>query len=393
MAIEKTLNTRLQLKYDSYANWTSTSLGEDKGANFVLKAGEIGICYLPTSSNEQQVVGSQPPQILFKVGDGSSKYSALPWASAKSADVYTWAKQANLPVTKEGNGNVVASISWDETTNGIKFTTASVATSEGMEQLIERVVSIENTYATDDDLAQAIQTINQAIELKANKSYVDEVSQVANAAATQIALAGEIARAKAAEKANADAITVLAEGIDPEKVDSVKDLIDYVDNHGAEVTGMKADIAANTGAITVQNAKIDDEVERLENLIDEHAERISSNENLLETLNIENGKVANAKQADAATDANKLGGVESSRYLLKTDATGYDNILTKTEAAGAYQPKGNYATSAQGEKADTALQQITTTANGGLVVTGTNKVDIDTNVIFVFNCGDSTTVI
>lgn len=393
MAIEKTLNTRLQLKYDSYANWTSTSLGEDKGANFVLKAGEIGICYLPTSSNEQQVVGSQPPQILFKVGDGSSKYSALPWASAKSADVYTWAKQANLPVTKEGNGNVVASISWDETTNGIKFTTASVATSEGMEQLIERVVSIENTYATDDDLAQAIQTVNQAIELKANKSYVDEVSQVANAAATQIALAEEIARAKAAEKANADAITVLAEGIDPEKVDSVKDLIDYVDNHGAEVTGMKADIAANTGAITVQNAKIDDEVERLENLIDEHAERISSNENLLETLNIENGKVANAKQADASTDANKLGGVESSRYLLKTDATGYDNILTKTEAAGAYQPKGNYATSAQGEKADTALQQITTTANGGLVVTGTNKVDIDTNVIFVFNCGDSTTVI
>lgn len=393
MAIEKTLNTRLQLKYDSYANWTSTSLGEDKGANFVLKAGEIGICYLPTSSNEQQVVGSQPPQILFKVGDGSSKYSALPWASAKSADVYTWAKQANLPVTKEGNGNVVASISWDETTNGIKFTTASVATSEGMEQLIERVVSIENTYATDDDLAQAIQTINQAIELKANKSYVDEVSQVANAAATQIALAEEIARAKAAEKANADAITVLTEGVDPEKVDSVKDLIDYVDNHGAEVTGMKADIAANTGAITVQNAKIDNEVERLENLIDEHAERISSNENLLETLNIENGKVANAKQADAATDANKLGGVESSRYLLKTDATGYDNILTKTEAAGAYQPKGNYATSAQGEKADTALQQITTTANGGLVVTGTNKVDIDTNVIFVFNCGDSTTVI
>jgi hypothetical protein len=52
MATEKILNTRVQLKYDSYANWTSTTLGEDKGANFILKTGEIGICYLPTGYSE-----------------------------------------------------------------------------------------------------------------------------------------------------------------------------------------------------------------------------------------------------------------------------------------------------------------------------------------------------
>ena len=66
---EKNILTRIQLKYDSYANWTSTSLGDNKGANFVLKAGEIGICYLPTNSNTEQVTGTTPPQILFKVGD------------------------------------------------------------------------------------------------------------------------------------------------------------------------------------------------------------------------------------------------------------------------------------------------------------------------------------
>ena len=43
MATEKVLNTRIQLKYDSYANWTSSTLGDNKGANFVLKAGVIGI--------------------------------------------------------------------------------------------------------------------------------------------------------------------------------------------------------------------------------------------------------------------------------------------------------------------------------------------------------------
>ena len=49
---------------------------------------------------------------------------------------------------------------------------------------------------------------------------------------------------------------------------------------------------------------------------------------------------------------------------------------------------GNYATAAQGAKADTALQ----TAGDGLVVDGT-KVSIDTNTVFVFNCGDAKTVI
>ena len=41
---------------------------------------------------------------------------------------------------------------------------------------------------------------------------------------------------------NANAIEILSEGVDPTKIDSVKELIDYVDTHGAEVTGMKADI-------------------------------------------------------------------------------------------------------------------------------------------------------
>ena len=48
----------------------------------------------------------------------------------------------------------------------------------------------------------------------------------------------------------------------------------------------------------------------------------------------------------------------------------------------------NYATAAQGAKADTALQS----AGDGLVVDGT-KVSIDTNTVFVFNCGSATEVI
>lgn len=597
MATEKILNTRVQLRYDSYANWTSTTLGEDKGANFVLKSGEIGICYLPTGYSENQTIGSQPPQILFKVGNGTAKFSELPWASAKAADVYEWAKQASLPVTKVGNGNVVAAIEWDEATKGIKFTTASVATSEGMEQLANRVTTIEGTYATDAELAAAVQTINSAIALKADKTYVDEqlalkvnasdfntfknenttaigaakdaavasakaetetqvgalrdgavkanadaiaaikdhasidsfadvmtemakyqlsgdyatkaeaqgyanakdsaiaeakkagtdaaaaldayktsnnaavalkadqtaldaVSAVANAAATNAALLEEIERAKAAEKENADAIALLTNGVDQDKVDSVKDLIAYVEEHGPEVEQMQKDIAANAKAVSDEATRADTEEKRLAGLIGANAGNIQKNANAIAALNATDGKVANAGKADVASsldaaaveqvkgivvdkaaNADTLDGHDSTYFATAEQGAKADTAVqpaalndyyTKTQAEAAfmdatetgnaidskisalnlsstYEPKGaedraktyanslagNYATAAQGAKADTALQQVS--VGTGLKVSektnGNQTLEFDDLVLFVFNCGSSTTII
>lgn len=81
----KTLNTRIQLKYDTYANWTTN--------NPVLLSGEIAVVVVPASS------GAVPnePTILFKVGDGSAKFNALQWVAAPAADVYSWAKASTKP--------------------------------------------------------------------------------------------------------------------------------------------------------------------------------------------------------------------------------------------------------------------------------------------------------
>jgi hypothetical protein len=49
--------------------------------------------------------------------------------------------------------------------------------------------------------------------------------------------------------ANTSAIELLTNGASAEEIDSVNDLIQYVNEHGSEVTGMKADIKANTDAI------------------------------------------------------------------------------------------------------------------------------------------------
>ena len=85
---EKILNTRIQLKYDTYAAWTTNDP--------ILKKGEVAIATIATGSTET-VNSVTLPQVLIKVGDGSKHYSELPFASALAADVYSWAKASTKP--------------------------------------------------------------------------------------------------------------------------------------------------------------------------------------------------------------------------------------------------------------------------------------------------------
>lgn len=81
-----TLSTRITLKYDNLVNWNAST--------FILKKGEVAICSL---DNGEAVEQSTPPAVLLKVGDGSHRFSELPWASGIAADVYSWAKAATKP--------------------------------------------------------------------------------------------------------------------------------------------------------------------------------------------------------------------------------------------------------------------------------------------------------
>jgi hypothetical protein len=80
-----TLNTRIQLKCDTYENWQANDI--------VLKNGEIGFCVIPADTGAAQT----EPTVMAKIGDGTKKYSELDWMSAKAADVYEWAKAATKP--------------------------------------------------------------------------------------------------------------------------------------------------------------------------------------------------------------------------------------------------------------------------------------------------------
>lgn len=82
---EKILNTRIQLKYDSYTNWTTN--------NPILKKGEVAIATIDNNADGIK----NAPSIVVKVGDGEHNYNSLKFISGLAADVYGWAKAENKP--------------------------------------------------------------------------------------------------------------------------------------------------------------------------------------------------------------------------------------------------------------------------------------------------------
>lgn len=83
---QKLFNTRIGLKYDTYANWSAMWTG------YTPLKGEVVFFEVPASTG---AVPSEPA-ILFKVGDGVKNLHDLPWGSAIAADVYAWAKEQSL---------------------------------------------------------------------------------------------------------------------------------------------------------------------------------------------------------------------------------------------------------------------------------------------------------
>ena len=83
----KVFQTRIQLKYDTYENWSRN--------NPILKAGEMAIATVAAGERKDM---TNLPNIVLKVGDGTSHYNDLKFVSALAADVHEWAKAGTKPV-------------------------------------------------------------------------------------------------------------------------------------------------------------------------------------------------------------------------------------------------------------------------------------------------------
>jgi hypothetical protein len=128
--VDKNLNASIQLRYDTLNNWIANS-------SQILRKGEVACVEIPALDTTSGV--TNPPTVIFKVGDGTTPFAKLAWSSALAADVHTWAKQAALPVkcvddiTVDGyvEGNVISSITFAN--NEIQYTTTQVPTKNQMD--------------------------------------------------------------------------------------------------------------------------------------------------------------------------------------------------------------------------------------------------------------------
>lgn len=273
-----TFNTRLKLKYDTYTNWTT--------ANPELLEGEIAVVVVPAQAGA--VV--QEPAILFKVGDGTSKFNALSFAGGLAADVHDWAKAATKPEYKaseiSGLADYISGKVQDTNTkykiekdaeNGRKFVLS--AQELGGQWVAQNTIEIpETVYTLVEGTADGTVKFNgtdvkvhglgsaafkaegafdesgaAAQALTDAKAYTD--SKVYN----DTALAGRVtANETAIEKLNgsqttegsvAYQIAQVVAGAD-EKYNTLKEIADWIGTHTGDAATMNSKITTNTQDIT-----------------------------------------------------------------------------------------------------------------------------------------------
>ena len=289
---ERTLNTRIRLRYASYTEWQNSTVQ--------LLPGEVAVCYVEANNTE---IKNTAPTVLFKVGDGSHVFKDLKWSSARAADVFDWAKvEGGQVFTKVGNGNVVSSISWDQSLNenkgGFKYETASVATSEGFEDLQDRVDELERLVAeiigtTIPALEAEIERVEGLFANYYNKTEID--GKVG-------ALEGQISSAVAPKADKNYVDTELAKKV------NVEGYIPFSQEEKDKLAGLS----------NYDDAKVKEDIEDLKDLVGEGTvdSRIAAAEGRVDN------KLANkANSADVYTkeEVYTKNEIESKKYLVAAD--------------------------------------------------------------------------
>ena len=191
---EKILNTRIQLKGDSFKNWSS--------ANPILKLNELAVVRI--DSDDTTVLGSGISGIYFKVGDGSKHFSDLGFSGGIDGRVIAEAISKETLVATINQTIAHAGIASDEAMQALA---GKVTAAEG------RITSLEGLVGDTSVTTQIAEAI-EALDLSntyAAKEHTHTKSEItdfehSHAIADVTGLSDAIADAK---KAGTDANTAL----------------------------------------------------------------------------------------------------------------------------------------------------------------------------------------
>ena len=253
---DKILKTRIQLKYDTLASWTTN--------NPVLLKGEIAIVAIPKDASAMQVTGTTPPEILFKIGDGTSTFSALPYASSKAADVYAWAKAATKPTYSASEVGTYSKTEIDTLVGDINTALASVDT-DTQYKLVSTGTTLKlqsksksgswaDVSGQSFNLATILTNTFEAKGASADKAVV-ETEFVANEEGVILVAAGAGRTIKSGGKKFSDTV-----GNASSVVPTGKAVVDYVaDATVAEAKGISRKQEANGGTYVLPVVNADGE--------------------------------------------------------------------------------------------------------------------------------------
>lgn len=223
----KELQTRIALKYDSYTAWTTAP-----GKDLVLLAGEIGICNIEAANQESNIV----PTVLFKVGDGTTTYEKLPWASAKAADVYGWAKASE--VKRDGKNLVFVGGGANGADKVVAFDYVTLAEVEAITNPLDaRITAIETSIGEGGNLAGQVADLTGRLETVEGEG----AGSIKKAAADAVATAAADATSKAnTAEANAKAYADTEVAKDRKRLTAIEGVNT---TQGAAITANEAAIA------------------------------------------------------------------------------------------------------------------------------------------------------
>ena len=250
---EKILNTRILMKIDTLEAWNSSTLK--------LKKGELAFATVAASAG----TGLEEPVVMVKIGTEEEKtFSELPWAfHAKAADVLAACKtEAGLRAFVNGviaDAGIASDDAMQELAGKVATAEGEIDTLQSEMDAVEKkaadnaaaIETIEGRFGADTvalEISAAINALDLANTYEAKgeaakvQTALDTYKTANDAAVKKVSddLAGEIARAKAAEEANAGAITAIKDGT---TIDSFADVETAL--AGKEVAGAAAQALAD----------------------------------------------------------------------------------------------------------------------------------------------------
>lgn len=345
---DKILNTRILLKTDTLENWQKSTLG--------LKKGEVAFATVAASEG----TGLTEPVIMAKIATEEGKtFSELPWSFyAKASDVLAACK-SETALKAFVNGVIAdAGIATNEAMEALagKVTTAegkittlegTVGNAEGglVKGVADNAAAITALQGLVGDTKVATQISNAIAELDLANTYEakGEAAKVQTALDTyktsndkavadnKTAIETEAATARAAEKANADAITAIKDGT---TIDSFADVETAL--AGKEASGAAAQALAD--AKTYADGLADNYDEKgaaataesnAKAYAKEYADGLATNYD------------ASGSAAQALVDAKAYTDAEITEWVgTKTVGTQISEAITGLDLANTYDAKG-----------------------------------------------------